>query len=124
MSEKEKMLKGEYYISWDKDLTAEREKAKDLLFEFNNMKPSLREERGSIINKLFGNTGENCWVESPFNCDYGYNISVGDNFYANTNCCILDCAKITIGNNVWVGPNVGIYTPEHAFNSEERMGGL
>ncbi|MDQ2086458.1 sugar O-acetyltransferase [Herbivorax sp. ANBcel31] len=120
MSVREKMLKGEYYISWDKELTEEREKAKDILFEFNNLKPSLRAEREGIIRKLFGKTGDNCWIESPFNCDYGSNIFVGDNFYTNTNCCILGCAKVTIGDNVLIGPNVGIYTPEHAFNSEER----
>lgn len=123
MTEKEKMLSGEYYISWDKDLTLEREHAKDLLHEFNTLKPSKRQEREEIINQLFGKVGKSCWIESPFNCDYGYNITVGDNFYTNTNCCILDCAKVTIGNNVWVGPNVGIYTPEHAFNSEERSKG-
>ena len=123
MSNKEKMLNGEYYISWDEELTLEREKAKDLLFEFNSIKPSLRVERETIINKLFGKVGKNCWIESPFNCDYGYNITVGDNFYTNTNCCILDCAKITIGNNVWIGPNVGIYTPNHAFDSKERADG-
>ena len=123
MSNKEKMLNGEYYISWDEELTLEREKAKDLLFEFNNIRPSLRGERETIIHKLFGNVGKNCWIESPFNCDYGYNITVGDNFYTNTNCCILDCAKVTIGNNVWIGPNVGIYTPNHAFDSKERTDG-
>ena len=123
MSNKEKMLNGEYYISWDEELTLEREKAKDLLFEFNNIRPSLRGERETIIHKLFGKVGKNCWIESPFNCDYGYNITVGDNFYTNTNCCILDCAKITIGNNVWIGPNVGIYTPNHAFDSKERADG-
>lgn len=123
MSNKEKMLTGEYYISWDQELTLEREKAKDLLFEFNNIRPSLRGERETIIHKLFGKVGKNCWIESPFNCDYGYNITVGDNFYTNTNCCILDCAKVTIGNNVWIGPNVGIYTPNHAFDSKERTDG-
>ena len=123
MSNKEKMLNGEYYISWDEELTLEREKAKDLLFKFNNIHPSLRREREAIINKLFGNVGKNCWIESPFNCDYGYNITVGDNFYTNTNCCILDCTKITIGNNVLIGPNVGIYTPNHAFDSKERSYG-
>ena len=123
MSNKEKMLTGEYYISWDQELTLEREKAKNLLFEFNNIRPSLRGERETIIHKLFGKVGKNCWIESPFNCDYGYNITVGDNFYTNTNCCILDCAKVTIGNNVWIGPNVGIYTPNHAFDSKERTDG-
>ena len=123
MTAKEKMLNGEYYISWDEDLTRDREKAKDMIFELNQIKPSLREEREKIVRKLFSNTGKNCWIESPFNCDFGYNISVGDNFYTNTNVCILDCAKVTIGNNVWIGPNVGIYTPEHAFDNEERTKG-
>lgn len=123
MSNKEKMLNGEYYISWDEELTLEREKAKDLLFEFNNTRPSLRAERETIIRNMFGGVGKNCWIESPFNCDFGYNITVGDNFYTNTNCCILDCAKVTIGNNVWIGPNVGIYTPNHAFDGKERSDG-
>lgn len=123
MSEKEKMLNGDYYISRDEALTAEREHAKDELYEFNSIRPSEREKREKVIRRLFGKTGENCWIESPFNCDYGYNIFVGDNFYTNTNCCILDCAKVTIGNNVWIGPNVGIYTPEHAFDSGERTKG-
>jgi len=122
-SEKDKMLNQEYYICWDEALTAEREVAKDLLFEFNKMKPSQRNERSQIIDKLFHAVGENAWIESPFNCDYGSNISVGDNFYANTNCTILDCAKVTIGNNVLIGPNVGLYTPNHAMDAEERKAG-
>lgn len=123
MTNKEKMLAGEFYISWDEELTKERERAKDLLFEFNNTKPSLRAEREEIIRKLFGSVGENCWIESPFNCDYGNNIVAGDNFYANTNCCILDCNKVYFGNNVWIGPNVGFYSPEHAFDHGERTAG-
>ncbi|MEH7177097.1 sugar O-acetyltransferase [Neobacillus vireti] len=123
MSEKDKMLNQEYYISWDKELVEERERAKDLLFEFNNFKPSKRYERNQIIQKLFHSIGENAWIESPFNCDYGYNITVGDNFYANTNCTILDCAKVTIGNNVLIGPNVSLYTPNHAVNADERKEG-
>ncbi len=119
-SEKDKMLNQEYYIPWDKELTEERERAKDLLFEFNNLKPSKRDERNKIIRELFGSTGENIWIESPFSCDYGYNITVGNNFYTNTNCTILDCAKITIGNNVLIGPNVSFYTPNHAFDADER----
>ncbi|MFD9627462.1 sugar O-acetyltransferase [Peribacillus muralis] len=123
MSEKDKMLNQEYYISWDNELTEERERAKDLLFEFNHMKPSQRYERNQIIQKLFHSVGENAWIESPFNCDYGYNITVGDNFYTNTNCTILDCAKVTIGNNVWIGPNVSLYTPNHAIDAIERIAG-
>ena len=123
MTNKEKMLNGEYYTSLDEKLTEEREWAKDMLFEFNGLRPSLRDKREQIIRRLFGKVGKNCWIESPFNCDYGYNITVGDNFYTNTNCCILDCATVTIGTNVWIAPNVGIYTPEHAFDPEERAAG-
>lgn len=79
MSEKEKMLNGDYYISRDEALTAEREHAKDELYEFNSIRPSEREKREKVIRGLFGKTGENCWIESPFNCDYGYNIFVGAN---------------------------------------------
>lgn len=124
MTNKEKMLSSEYYFGWDEELTAEREKAKDLIYDFNSLRPTLRKERTAIIDKLFGSTGENCWMESPFYCDHGYNISVGNNFFANMNCCMLDCAKITIGNNVWIAPNVGIYTSKHAFDSKERAAGL
>ncbi|MBU9721243.1 MULTISPECIES: sugar O-acetyltransferase [Bacillaceae] len=123
MSAKDKMLNQEYYIPWDDELTNERERAKDLLFELNNLKPSMRVERNQIIHKLFHSVGENAWIESPFNCDYGYNITVGDNFYANTNCTILDCAKVTIGDNVLIGPNVSLYTPNHAIDAEERKQG-
>jgi len=117
------MLNQQYYISWDKELVEERERAKDLLFVLNGIKPSLRQERNAIIKKLFNAVGENPWVESPFNCDYGYNISVGNNFYANTNCTILDCAKVTIGNDVLIGPNVSFYTPNHAVDAQERQKG-
>lgn len=123
MTEKEKMLNGEYYISCDKELTAERERAKDLLFEFNSIRPSNRKEREKIIKELFGSVGENSWIESPFNCDYGTNIHAGKNFYTNSNCCILDCARVTFGDNVLIGPNTGFFTPNHAFDSQERAEG-
>ena len=123
MTEKEKMLNVEYYISCDKELTAEREHAKDLLFEFNSIRPSNRKEREKIIIELFGSVGENSWIESPFNCDYGTNIHAGKNFYTNSNCCILDCARVTFGDNVLIGPNTGFFTPNHAFDSQERAEG-
>lgn len=123
MSAKQKMLNQQYYNAWDQELTEERERAKDLLFELNRLKPSERKERNRIIQQLFHSTGEHIWIESPFNCDYGYNITVGENFYANTNCTILDCAMVTIGDNVLLGPNVSLYTPNHAIDAEERSQG-
>ena len=120
---KEKMLNQEFYIPWDEKLTSEREHAKDLTFELNLVAPSKREKRKEIIEKLIPNIGENHWIESPFNCDYGYNIKIGENFYSNTHCTILDCAHVTIGNDVLFGPNVNLYTPNHAFDAEERRDG-
>lgn len=122
-SNKEKMLRGDYYLSWDEELVRERERAKDILHDFNATKPSLRQEREELVKKLFGKIGKNSWIESPFNCDYGSNISAGDNLYINANCQILDCAAISIGSNVLIGPNVGFYPPEHAFNSDDRAAG-
>lgn len=123
MTEKEKMLAGKYYLGWDTELIQERETTIDLLFDFNNTRPTLRTKREEIIKKILGRTGENCWVESPFFCDHGYNIIVGENFFSATNCVMLDCGRITIGDNVLIGPNVGIYTVNHAFNSKERAEG-
>jgi len=120
---KELMLRGEFYIPWSEELTKERELAKDLTFELNHTAPSQREKRKGIVEQLIPNIGEGHWIESPFNCDYGYNIEAGSNFYANTNCTILDCAKVSIGNDVLFGPNVSLYTPNHAFDASERKAG-
>ncbi|MGO4937886.1 hypothetical protein ACTQ54_09815 [Fundicoccus sp. Sow4_H7] len=65
--------------------------------------------------------GINPWIESPFIWVYGSNLIIGDNFYSNTNCTLLDCATITIGDNVLLGLNVSLYTPNHAFDAEERI---
>lgn len=123
MTEKEKMLAGKYYLGCDEELIQERERTINLLFDFNNTRPKLRKEREQIIKKFFQSTGESCWIESPFFCDHGYNISVGENFFAATNCVMLDCGKISIGDNVLICPNVGIYTVNHAFDSKERAQG-
>lgn len=77
-----------------------------------------------FFEKLIPSLGKNPWIESPFSCDYGSNLIIGDNFYANTNCTLLDCATITIGDNVLLGPNVSLYTSNHAFDAEERIEGL
>jgi Acetyltransferase (isoleucine patch superfamily) len=124
MTEKEKMISGEYYSSFDKELEKDREFAKDLCFKFNNLPPSNRIERSNIINELLENVGKEILMESSFYCDYGYNISIGNNFYSNHNLVILDCAKVKIGNNVLIAPNVGIYTAEHPIDAQDRISGL
>ena len=123
-TEKEKMLGGELYLAFETELFEERQAAINLVYAFNNLHPSKAEERKELIKKLFGTVGENFWVEQRFHCDYGYNIHIGDNFYANVGCTILDCAPVTIGNNVLLAPNVSLYTAGHPTNNEQRVAGL
>ena len=110
-TEKEKMLKGELYDATDDALYKEREIVKNLTYDYNLLRRTEKEKRDELIRKILGKAGKNLWIESPFQCDYGYNIEIGDNFYSNHNLIILDCTKVKIGNNVFVGPNTGIYTP-------------
>jgi len=119
-SAKEKMLAGQPYLANGSELVGERLLVKELLFEFNNLRPVEVEARNAILQKLFGKTGANFYVEPPFRCDYGYNIEIGDNFYANYNLVILDCASVKIGDNVFIAPNVGIYTAGHPIHSDLR----
>jgi maltose O-acetyltransferase len=119
-SEKEKMLAGQTYLANGSELVGERLFAKELLFEFNNLRPVEVEARNAIIRRLFGKTRGNFYVEPPFRCDYGYNIEIGDNFFANYNLIILDCARVKIGDYVFIGPNVGIYTAGHPIHSDLR----
>ena len=123
-SEKEKMLNEEYYDASGEELTKEREYAKDLCYDYNHTRPSEKEKLKNIIKKLFKSTGENYRINPPFFCDYGYNISIGENFYSNYNLIILDVCEVNIGNNVFIGPNVGIYTAGHPVNVELRNDGL
>lgn len=121
MTEKEKMLNGKPYKAFDDELSEERQRAKELIFDLNNIHPREIEKRNNIIKKLFGKVGEKFFIEQPFRCDYGYNIEIGENFYSNYNTVILDCAKVIIGNNVLLAPNVGIYTAGHPLHHELRI---
>ena len=123
MTEKEKMIKGELYIASDEVLVNERLNARRLTREFNTTLETELEKRTEILKELFGEVGENIYIEPTFKCDYGYNIKVGDNFYANFDCVMLDVCPITIGNNVFLAPGVHIYTATHPLNPEERNSG-
>jgi maltose O-acetyltransferase len=120
MTEKEKMLAGKPYIALGEELSNERQHAKEMLFDFNGSHPNEIHKRNEIVKKLFGKVGSVFFIEPPFRCDYGYNIIVGKNFYANYNCTILDCTLVTIGNNVLLGPNVSIFTAGHPVHFELR----
>jgi maltose O-acetyltransferase len=119
-SEKEKMLSGKPYKSNDKELFEDRQRAKELIFELNTLRPGEVTKRNDVVRQLFGNTGNVFFIEQPFRCDYGFNIDIGENLYINYNCVILDCAKVTIGNNVLFAPNVSLFTAGHPIHPEKR----
>ena len=120
MNEKEKMLSGVLYDSTVEMLANERLKAKNLCCEYNLLKPDDFDKKKRVLNILLGKTKNNYTIEPNFFCDYGYNIELGENFYSNHNLVILDCAKVTFGDNVFIGPNCGFYTAEHPIDPIER----
>ncbi len=125
MSEKEKMLNGELYdANYDKLLIEERTKCKTLCFQYNNISPEKTDERKKLIKKILGKTKKKFLIEQPFICDYGYNIEIGENFYSNHNLIILDCAKVTFGDNVFIAPNCGFYAAGHPLDYKTRNKGL
>lgn len=124
MTEEEKCIQGILYCAYDAELIKKREKAKQLCYEYNQLVPSQLKEKEDIIQKLFKKTGKSFTIEPNFWCDYGNHISIGENFYINHNCVILDGAEVKFGDNVMIGPNCGFYTAGHPINIEERNQGL
>ncbi len=124
MTEKEKSHSGLLYQPNDPELVEDRNITIKKLYEYNNIPPLNREERQIAIRNLLGKTGKNCTVEQPLFCTYGYNTTVGDNFFLNVNCKLMDSGKITIGDNVFIAPNVCLVTEEHALDVEQRLKGL
>ena len=125
MTEKEKMLRGElYYADNDPELIRMRSAAKDLCYEYNAIKPSDKAARRELLARLLGKVKGWPEILAPFWCDYGFNIEVGEGFFANHNTVILDAAKVAFGDNVFVGPNCGFYTSGHPMDRERRIQGL
>lgn len=124
LSEKDKMMSGQPYTASDSELTSEREHARNLLQSLNksyNLDPSRLQK---IYKKLFSKVGDSVLIQPPFFCDYGYNITLGDNVYMNYNCIILDVCKISIGHRTMFGPNVQIYAATHPMDAKIRRTGL
>lgn len=119
MSEKTKMLNGEFYTD-DYELISNRNKARELTRKYNTSTPTELTLRNKILKNLFKSLGKNAYIEPPFICDYGSQIEWGENSYANFNCVILDSASVKIGNNVMLGPNVNIYTATHSIHPSLR----
>ncbi len=124
MSEKEKMIANQMYNPMDNELLNDRIRVKLLCQEYNALKYDEFDKRKELIAKIINTKTQNFLIEQPFMCDYGYNITIGDNFYSNHYLTILDCAKVEIGNNVFIGPNCNIYCAEHPLDKDERRKGL
>lgn len=123
MTQKERMLNGLPYKAWLDGLSEERMECKELIYEYNNLRPSERERKSELIKEILGKTGDYVNIEAPFHCDYGKNIEVGEEFFANYNFTVLDVAKVTIGDHAQIAPNVSIYTAGHPIHPDSRNSG-
>lgn len=123
MNQKERMLNELPYKAWLDGLEEERMENALKLYDFNLCRPDKKEEAVKMIKDILGKTGENIFIMRPFHCDYGKNIEVGENFFANYNAIILDVGKVKIGKNVMFAPNVSIYTAGHPIHPDSRNSG-
>lgn len=123
LTEKEKMIAGELYDATDSQLTEEREYARKMVRMYNQTTENEGDLRTQMLKKLFGSTGNSLSMEPNVRFDYGYNIHVGENFYANFDCTILDVCEVHIGDNCLLAPGVHIYTATHPINPFVRIAG-
>ena len=123
MTQKERMLAGLPYKAWLDGLSEERMACRRKLHAFNLLPPDEEEQAQRLLLELLGKTGRDPWINAPFHCVFGWNIEVGDNFFANYNLTILDVGKVTIGSNVQFAPNVSIYTAGHPLHPDSRNSG-
>ena len=124
MNQKERMLANLPYKSWMDGLKKDRMACKKKLYTYNNLPPEQEAEREALLREILGKTCEGYLnIESPFHCDYGYNIEVGKEFFANYNFIVLDVGKVKIGDNFMCGPNVQISTAGHPLHPESRASG-
>lgn len=123
-SEKEKMINGERYDPSDNELVKDRERARRITRMFNQTLETEIDKRKELLKELFGSTGDDLFIEPSFRCDYGYNIHVGEHFFANFNCVILDICEVRIGDNCFIAPGVHIYTATHPLDPLERNSGV
>ncbi|MGY2133033.1 sugar O-acetyltransferase [Hymenobacter sp. HD11105] len=119
LTEREKMLAGELYQANDPELVAARQRAKALCHRYNQQPLELDR---AVLAELLGYETD-AYIEAPLRCDYGFNIHLGQNFYANYNLTILDCAPVHIGDNVFVAPNVVLSTAGHPVEAGPRVAG-
>ncbi len=123
MNQKERMLAGLPYKAWLDGLPEERQECRRKLYQLNRLPPEKYGQIPALLKELFGKTGEQIFLELPFRCDFGSHIEVGENFIANYNLTILDVARVKIGRNVMIAPNVSIYTAGHPLHPDSRNSG-
>ena len=123
MNQKERMLANLPYKAWLDGLSEDRFENKKKLYKYNHLDPEHFEEKDILIKSILGKTGQFVNIEAPFHCDYGYNIEVGENFFANYNFTVLDIGKVRIGANAQIAPNVSIYTAGHPIHPDSRDSG-
>ncbi len=123
MDQRQRMLAGLPYKAWLDGLAEDRLACKKLIYQFNHLPPGDPEQEDALLRRILGRAGGGLHIEAPFHCDYGWNIQVGENFYANYNLIILDVAQVTIGDNVMLAPNVAIYTAGHPLHPDSRNSG-
>ena len=121
--EKRKMIAGEFYRPGDTTLRADRLRARELLHSYNHSAPEEKTLRTTLLGELLGQA-QDAYIEPSFRCDYGYNIILGKNFYANFDCVMLDVCPIHFGDNCMLAPGVHIYTATHPLDAQERNSGL
>lgn len=122
-TEWEKMQAGEIYNDFDRDLFDRRVEAKKLFRDYNRTADDEVERRNDIMRQLFRSVGSNVWIEPDFRCEFGKNITIGNDVYINFGCVILDCGQVTIGDNTLIGPNVGLFSGNHTTDATERAAG-
>ncbi len=123
MTEWERLQTRLIYNDFDSDLFQRRIAAKKLFRAYNRTEDEEVGLRNQILRQLFKKLGENVWIEPDFRCEFGKNITIEDHVYINFGCVILDCAEVTIGAHALLGPNIGLYTVNHAADAEERISG-
>ena len=125
MTEKEKREKGFLFnANYDEEIINELNKCNDLCHQFNQIMPSDRKAQTEMLKKIIGKMGKEVYVCSPFWCDYGYKTTIGDYFFANHNCQILDGGGVTFGDHVFIAPNCTFTTAEHPLDVKQRNEGL
>ncbi|MDF3130243.1 sugar O-acetyltransferase [Kiritimatiellaeota bacterium B1221] len=124
MSEKTKMLAGDLYDPADEELVKGRRFAREICTAYNSIPDGNLRERGEALKKLLGTKPERIHVEPSFRCDYGYNIHVGEDFYANFDLVVLDVCEVRIGKNCMIGPRVSLCTAAHPLDAKTRNSGV